>query len=345
MAGSRVEWVDVAKGIAILLVVLYHSALIGMQTGLVNSAWDDLNDALAAFRMPMFFFASGLFAQSVVRRPWGRLWSSRLALLVWMFALWSVIRFAYFVVVPMEARPHETSLGRLVASPVLPSSGLWFLQALLLFFVAAKLLQPIRARFVLGGAAVLSVLFSSVLSAGNFGYTNMARYLVFFLLGMYLRDRVLARNADPRPWHAALAVAAFAVLIGSAQALGVLRVPGVMTVLAALAVVAGCLLARALADTRLAAPLARLGRNTLPVYVAHVMVVAACLTVVGRLVPDPGPFVGLVLPVLLVAVAVPTSLAIARSVRRHAVLRYLFEAPPFVTSLPATVRPPLSPAT
>lgn len=51
----RIEWLDIAKGLSVLLVVIGHSYLLGS----VSS--DKFNASLGIFRMPFFFFVSGLF--------------------------------------------------------------------------------------------------------------------------------------------------------------------------------------------------------------------------------------------------------------------------------------------
>lgn len=58
----RLGWVDAAKAISIVLVVLTHAqvelAFIG-----VSAVWSDAAvDVFATMRMPLFFAASGLFA-------------------------------------------------------------------------------------------------------------------------------------------------------------------------------------------------------------------------------------------------------------------------------------------
>ncbi|MBV2136641.1 MAG: acyltransferase family protein [Candidatus Thiodiazotropha sp. (ex Ctena orbiculata)] len=58
--GKRVDLVDVAKGISILLVAFNHSQL--------SSLFQDANNAMGLFRMPLFFFLSGVFF-STVRSP------------------------------------------------------------------------------------------------------------------------------------------------------------------------------------------------------------------------------------------------------------------------------------
>src|SRR5690606_34895356 len=144
-SAERVDWVDILKGIAILLVVLYHSAHLALPLEFATPWWRDVDETLSTFRMPAFFFASGLFARSVIRRPWGRFWSTRIALLVWIFVIWTVIRYVYFLVVPLETRPFETDVTALLLAPIWPSGGLWFLHALAFFFVLTKLFAWVPA--------------------------------------------------------------------------------------------------------------------------------------------------------------------------------------------------------
>ncbi len=332
-ADERVAWVDIAKGVAILLVVLNHAALLGVQSGIADPRWLEWNTMLAASRMPLFFFASGLFAGSVVQRPWGKLWSSRLALLVWMFLLWTVIRFTYFTVMPMEARPIENSVLYLVLSPLWPTSGLWFLFALVLFFVITKLTLRFPRWLMLAGATVLSLAFLSVAGVGNIGYNGMARYYLFFLLGMYFKDWVLRSNSRTRP---ALTAVALLVLIAATAAVYTWRlaeVPGVMVALGLVAVTAGSLFARILAATPLKRPLLYLGGHTLPVYVTHVILVAVAWVIIGAVFGEVGGILAITIPLILVVIIAPISLLLERSVRDAPVLRYLFAVPPFVSGI------------
>ena len=68
----RVAWVDAGKGLAISLVVLFHSArwLDGLPSDTV--VWQTVNDVLATLRLPLFFTLSGLFAAKWLVAPLGR---------------------------------------------------------------------------------------------------------------------------------------------------------------------------------------------------------------------------------------------------------------------------------
>src|SRR5262245_4164499 len=74
--GPRMVWPDVAKGVCILLVVLWHTVnkhylqvdwRIG---GPVPALWGFVGDQLMTLRMPLFFTISGMFAVSAFHRPW-----------------------------------------------------------------------------------------------------------------------------------------------------------------------------------------------------------------------------------------------------------------------------------
>ena len=75
---ARVSWVDYAKGICIVLVVLMHSTL-GVENAAGGLSW--LHDFIGwakPFRMPDFFLISGLFLASRKKRPWPKYLDSKM---------------------------------------------------------------------------------------------------------------------------------------------------------------------------------------------------------------------------------------------------------------------------
>ena len=58
MTTQRIEYIDLAKGFCIILVVFHHANLA------LNDIDFALRDAMCAFRMPLYFFLSGLFFKS-----------------------------------------------------------------------------------------------------------------------------------------------------------------------------------------------------------------------------------------------------------------------------------------
>ncbi|MCK5745524.1 MAG: acyltransferase family protein, partial [Oricola sp.] len=69
---ERYHWVDAAKGISIILVVMMYSAHnVGKYTGDIGVLHYIIGFA-TPFRMPEFFLISGLFLSHVIARDWKR---------------------------------------------------------------------------------------------------------------------------------------------------------------------------------------------------------------------------------------------------------------------------------
>ncbi|WP_272027020.1 acyltransferase family protein [Kocuria rosea] len=327
LSTSRVDWADTAKGIAILVVALHHTVIFLNDADLLSGPWVQANNAFQSFRMPLFFAAAGLFAASALRGAWGRLWTRRLALLVWVFAVWTLVRFGFFLVIPNENRPQETALLTLLLAPVDPSNGMWFLHALVIFFVVAKLMYGrLDYRVQLGAAAALSMVVLTV-PGTSLSWDGMGSYFFFFLAGCYLRDKILTRVAQAKAWHLVAAGVLFVGAVGVLDVLGWQLIGPAAFVVRCLAVSFGFLLAAALTRWVVVGPvLNSLGRQTLPIYVTHVLFIAATTTVLGATVESPGAVL-LILPLAVLAFAVVGSLALHRAIKSVPLLRYAYQAP------------------
>jgi uncharacterized membrane protein YcfT len=324
---TRLDWVDTAKGISILLVVLVHAAHWLEYAGVSSRALTDLNEALSTLRMPLFFCMSGLFAAKWLDKPWRELWRGKLSLLLWVFIVWQPMVLGYKLLAASTLPDQEDSsvvahLARFVLSPVRPSGELWFLWGLVLFFVAAKVLSRLPAWLHLGIAAVVSAawwgiaeaaLSDGVLRILSNGWRGAATYYLFFVIGILGRKQILAAVAGASRGLLFALVLLWAAVMTSAVTLDVVAaVPVALFFLKLLGLVGGVGLAVLLSDIR---ALVRLGSQTLQVYVAHTTFVVLIAVILAqfdlRLVDDLAAFV---LPPLVVAVAVALSLALHRAV-------------------------------
>ena len=64
MEKQRIVWIDTAKGICIILVVLYHSLIHTHADFLLSNT--NVENFLSAFRMPLYFALSGIFSRHIV---------------------------------------------------------------------------------------------------------------------------------------------------------------------------------------------------------------------------------------------------------------------------------------
>jgi uncharacterized membrane protein YcfT len=72
----RIGWVDAAKGLAILLVALYHAQQFLRFAGVGSPLWRAFDGLLQTLRMPLFFTTAGLFATRYLQGTWRVLLSS-----------------------------------------------------------------------------------------------------------------------------------------------------------------------------------------------------------------------------------------------------------------------------
>jgi len=329
VAPARLSWLDTARGIAIVLVVLHHSVLFTAAAGVAHPAWVHVNGALNTFRMPLFFFVSGLLAAGAVRRDWRALLGGRVLLLVWVYVLWSLLSGVWFRVVP-DVRERGEEWSALPWSVLTADTPIWYLYALALFLVVGRAGRGLPTWALLGATGVLSlVVGADLVVLPSWAWQSMATFAFFFFAGSRVREPVLAWARRPVRWRGAAAAAAAcaALNVAAFAALGadVLAAPGVRFVLSVSAVAAGCVVARWASTARAGRGLAAVGRSTLPLYVVHGMVVGTLALAFLPFADGPlgGP-VGLVAPALVLVVG----LAVTAAVR------------PFVERVPGALAPP-----
>ncbi|MET1753907.1 acyltransferase family protein [Novosphingobium sp. RD2P27] len=258
----RSQWVDIAKAISILLVVFHHSSFS------FTPAMMTLDEVLLFFRMPLFFFASGLFLSKMMRYDFPALVGRRLAPLLYLYVIWSVVKWAAVTGLPY-LRGQEVDLANVLHIFWEPPATLWFIYALALYSLFAWLLRKLPVAFVAAAAFVASALALSVgpVTDGPFAL-RIARFFLWFWLGYALRDHTAALIKQHFRWPLLLVVPLWGWtcyhLSTSGADLHIWALP-----LTASALLAGLVLAGALERTSLSRPLAALGRNTLPIYVAH----------------------------------------------------------------------------
>ena len=88
-AEGRVPWVDTAKGVCIILVVMMHSTL-GVGEAMGREGF--LHEVVAfarPFRMPDFFLVSGLFLSRVIDRDWRSYGDKRVVHFLYFYLLGS----------------------------------------------------------------------------------------------------------------------------------------------------------------------------------------------------------------------------------------------------------------
>jgi uncharacterized membrane protein YcfT len=321
---SRVDWVDAAKGICIVFVVMMHSVL-GVEKAVGETGWMGHVVAFAQpFRMPDFFLISGLFLARVVGRDLVTFLDRRVVHFLYFYVLWLTIQFA-------AKAPGMVAEDGLAATAALylaslayePFGTLWFIWILPVFALVVRWTRGLPVPAVLAAAAVLE---AAPILTGYVAVDEFAARFVYFYAGYAFAPAIfaLADRVAARPAAAFGALLAWAVVNGAAVATGIAALPVVSLVLgflgAGAVVTAAVLVLRVAGLGRLAS---LLGTRSIVVYLAFFLPMAATRAVLLKtgMVPDVGTM-GLI--VTVAGVAVPFAMKAAAD---RIGARFLFERP------------------
>lgn len=194
LSKRRLDWVDYARGIAIILVVTRH-VLVGLQmsglhipTGMYNIQEYTLN-----FRIPVFFMLSGVFlaASSLKYKP-ASLLRQKVSTLLYPYLLWTIILITLQIFFSQFTNGERTPYDYLyIIIQPRELEHLWYLLALFntscLFILGWKWLKTKPYLHIL-----LAVLlhFSSFLLKDYSLFSDPFYHYIFFLLGAYIAEYI-----------------------------------------------------------------------------------------------------------------------------------------------------------
>src|ERR1700742_1628944 len=138
VAQGRVDWVDYAKGMCIIMVVMMNSTLVSKSAAGREGWMHHVVEFARPFRMPDFFLISGLFLGRVVDRDWRDYLDRKVVHFAYFYVLWVTIQFAFKA--PLFAHQEGwrgVGLDYLEAF-IEPFGTLWFIYLLPIFFIVIK---------------------------------------------------------------------------------------------------------------------------------------------------------------------------------------------------------------
>jgi uncharacterized membrane protein YcfT len=246
-AEGRVDWVDYAKGICIVMVVMMHSVL-GVEQAAGQTGFMHLVVMFARpFRMPDFFLISGLFLPIVINRDWRTYLDRKVMHFAYFYVLWVTIQFG-FKAPAFAAETSWSHAGLLyLESFIDPFGTLWFIYLLPIFFVVIKAVRNMPPALIWGIAALLE---SAHISTGWTVIDEFSARFIYIYSGYLFADYVFALSdrARAHPGFALAALALWALVDGGLVALGVSEWPGISLLLgfsgACAIIIIGTLLAR-----------------------------------------------------------------------------------------------------
>lgn len=288
----RTDWVDMVKGVAIVLVVFGHawrgSEKAGLFDGMPSGLFDAVDARIYAFHMPLFFLLSGLFLlPSLERSAPGKFFTSRVTRLLWPLLLWTYLFVASKLVAGSFAnKPLEA--GDIPLFPIPGKWQFWFLWALFLMHITLLVLRPLLTSetrrtpalwglfaFSIVGAIVAGSLPDDVNRLTN----DVLSFLPYFVAGLLIGNYKMVRPASAALAAAGLAVFAVGVAVqpwfeAPALALGL----GLVLSLSLMAA-----MSRLSSETSPAhAGLLALGKASMPIFLAHTIFTASIRIVLQK---------------------------------------------------------------
>lgn len=309
----RITWMDVLRGLSILLVILHHTTqIVAYRVDEVPEFFAFISAFFAPYRMPMLMFLSGLLVAGSLKRPAGEYIWGKVRRILWPIVVWTLVyAAAEFLADPAQAKYMPWELG-------FWNTYLWFMQFIFAYYIIALLIRwiPIWVLMVVPFAAAFFI-------PADLDLLQRFFYLMpFFFLGAFVE-----KNWDRyAKWLSVPLAAGLAIIpIGVALYSGFIE-PLWYEPLSALPAMLGILILVRLTaiapDARWLKPVRFVGQWSLIYYVAHYPVFAA-LGWLAMKVGLTNPTVGL-LVIFVVTVAIATAFAL---IGRRMPFKLLFELP------------------
>jgi uncharacterized membrane protein YcfT len=336
---QRIDWVDYAKGICIVMVVMMHSVL-GVEVAAGQTGFMHVLVAFAKpFRMPDFFLISGLFLSVVIDRDWRTYLDRKVVHFAYFYVLWVTIQFG-FKAPSFAAEAGWAHVGFLyLESFIEPFGTLWFIYLLPVFFVVAKATRKMPPLLIWGIAAVLE---AAHISTGWTVIDEFCARFVYFYSGYLFATQVFALSdrARARPALALAGLALWAFINSGLVVSGFSEWPLISLLLGLAGACAIVTIGTLLAQAHWLAALRFCGEHSIVIYLAFFLPMAATRTLLLKtgLIHDIGTIS------LIVTVAGVVGALVIWRIALKASANFLFERPKAFWIAPNKAQAALRPA-
>jgi uncharacterized membrane protein YcfT len=322
--GSRREtWVDAVKGITITLVVLHHNYSGFKELGAFGDLTLQLYALLSPVRMPLFFLVAGFFARKSLFGPWNQFAGSKLVHFAWLYLLWSVIS------ISIRAALDSITTSSVAFSDLLqilwqPGFTLWFLYALFVAFLVARLTRAVPPPVQIGVALLVAALAKQLYHDSDLVLVKTAQLYPCFVIGIYASAPVRRWVEASGPRDALGALALFAGLAAVAFHWRATQNPLLYYPMAASSSAAIMALVYLARQTPIMALFGYIGERSLYIYLLHFLPAGGTRILATRLglaeQPWPVIFAGTIASIIF-------CLIVHRLIGQLWLFRYLYERP------------------
>jgi len=317
----RVDWIDAAKGLTIMLVVMKHVTYgTAVSLGHMPYIFNILSEWTIPFRMPLFFLVAGLFAKKALFAPTRQFMDSKILHFGYFYLLWSLIQIGLKIILPHEGNWLVTYKDLLLI-PLEPFGLLWFIYALAVYFTIMRFARDVRPAIMIFFALAM---YFTRLDTGWTMPDEFARRFIFFVSGVYAAPYVFSLAS----WTMAQVTRGFLLGVAALAAVGLIVYTGAIDY-RAVELAAGyigafgtIMLVALLAKAGYAKPLTFVGARSLYIFLAFFLPMAATRVGMIKLGFENGDLITLV--ALIMAIGSPI---LAYEITKNTFLDFAFKRP------------------
>ncbi len=188
MKPERKKWVDVLKGIAIILVVLQHSCGSLYNSGLyMKPIFPVIIHGIGIFHMALFMELSGfVFYEAYIKNEGidSRRVRDQIINLSIIYVVFSVLRFLTKSLFVNEAN-YKIAPGGFFTIPIKALDELWFLYALIIIYFVCFWLFTVNKAVLIIATFMISVLICVSGISSEYTVVSGIHYACFFLMGAW----------------------------------------------------------------------------------------------------------------------------------------------------------------
>lgn len=181
-----VKWVNIAKGIAIFLVVYGHVIDGLADSGYTFASYEVQHGIIYSFHMPLFFFLSGLFFDNMLKRELLTVIKSRALSLLYPYFLWGIIQGSIMAILSKFTN-SGAGWEKVLLLPIDPFGQFWYLYDLffmiLLYLGLYKLVKNKSTVLIFAIAAFVATPFMDM-----WEFSRIFHHFIFLVLGAMFFD-------------------------------------------------------------------------------------------------------------------------------------------------------------
>ena len=272
-------WLDAAKGIGIILVVIGHSERGLVSSGIAPESWKSgIDFYLYTFHMPLFMLLAGVNAPKSMHAGRYNFLKRKIATVVWPYFLWSII-FGILIALLGSVANGRGSWHDIFLIGWRPIGPFWFLYSLFIYSLIFSIATS-RA-LILAAISIVAFVFSQEIKEDTLIHGTL-HFFVFYMMGVLISKKMVDFKGNPT-WLTVLAMGT--IWLCASAAIGNISNYNYFSswalpsaILGSATVIALGMKVKGLFQLALCA----LGRASMPIYVMHVLGTAGTRIILHR---------------------------------------------------------------